>query len=290
MPRVLIAGCGYVGAATADLFHVSGWNVEGWTSSLESAAALSSKPYAIRAVDLTNAEAVAQGASEFEAVIHCASTKGGGAAAYRSIYLEGARNLVAALPKAVLLFMSSTSVYAQTDAQWVTEESPALPERETARVLRETEEFVLMHGGTVARLAGIYGPGRSALLRKFLAGEAVIDPDDRFLNQVHRDDIAAAIMLLTTRAGEGSLCDASRIYNVSDGHPMLQRDCYHWLATHLSRPLPPKTTAPTERKRGKSNKRVSNKKLRALGWEPLYSTFETAMLKSILPALSKCGA
>ena len=33
MPRVLIAGCGYVGTATADLFQSAGWEVEGWTYS-----------------------------------------------------------------------------------------------------------------------------------------------------------------------------------------------------------------------------------------------------------------
>ncbi len=33
MPRVLIAGCGYVGTATADLFQAAGWEVEGWTHS-----------------------------------------------------------------------------------------------------------------------------------------------------------------------------------------------------------------------------------------------------------------
>ena len=41
MPRILIAGCGYVGQATAGLFHAAGWDVEGWTASEESAAALS---------------------------------------------------------------------------------------------------------------------------------------------------------------------------------------------------------------------------------------------------------
>ena len=57
MPRVLIAGCGYVGEAAADRFHESGWEVEGWTASVESAARLSGRPYAVRGVDVTTAEA-----------------------------------------------------------------------------------------------------------------------------------------------------------------------------------------------------------------------------------------
>ena len=77
------------------------------------------------------------------------------------------------------------------------EESAAEPTHETGLILRETEDLVREGGGMVARLAGIYGPGRSALLRKFLSGEARIDANlERYLNQAHRDDIAAALFLL----------------------------------------------------------------------------------------------
>jgi hypothetical protein len=37
-------------------------------------------------------------------------------------------------------------------------------------------------------------------------------------------------------------------------------------------------------KRGQTNKRVSNAKLRALGWEPIFPTFADAMDKSVLPS------
>ena len=66
-------------------------------------------------------------------------------------------------PAAKILFTSSTSVYAQCDGSRVTEESETKPLRETSRILLETENFVLDKGGIVARLAGIHGPGRSAL-------------------------------------------------------------------------------------------------------------------------------
>jgi nucleoside-diphosphate-sugar epimerase len=78
MPRILIAGCGYVGQATADLFHAAGWDVEGWTASEESAAALSAKPYPICPVDLSNRDQVAERPGTFDTVIHCASSRGGG--------------------------------------------------------------------------------------------------------------------------------------------------------------------------------------------------------------------
>ena len=43
MPRILIAGCGYVGEATADLFHSAGWDVEGWVHSKRIGSAAFSK-------------------------------------------------------------------------------------------------------------------------------------------------------------------------------------------------------------------------------------------------------
>ncbi len=63
----------------------------------------------------------------------------------------------------------------------------------------------------------------------------------------------------------------------------LQRDAYQWLSAHLRQPLPAGQVA-AARKRGDGNKRVSNKKLRALGWEPRYPNLGAAMTKSILPS------
>jgi len=282
MPRILIAGCGYVGQATADLFHAAGWDVEGWTASEESAAALSAKPYPACQVDISNHDQVAEHPGTFDAVIHCASSRGGGVEFYRQIYLNGARNLLDRFAETKLLFTSSTSVYGQCDGSWVTEESETEPARDTGRVLLETEKLVLERRRTVARLAGIYGPGRSALLNKFLAGTAIVDPErDHFVNQVHRDDIAAAIFFLVTRETQ-----RTQIYNVVDDQPMLQTECYRWLAQRLDRPLPPIGESTGQRKRGNSNKRVSNAKLRSLGWTPQYPTFVDAMEKSILPSMS----
>ena len=292
MPRILIAGCGYVGAAAADLFSANNWEVEAWTASAGSAEELATKPFPVRAIDLRDPAAVAAAAVKpFDAVLQSASSRGGGVEAYRRIYLDGARNLATVLPDALLLFTSSTSVYAQKSGEWVTEASVAEPERETGRVLRETEEFVLARGGIVARLAGIYGPGRSALLRKFLAGEAVIEDPPRYINQAHRDDIASALFLLIQQTLAGGLpADERRVYNVADGQPITDRECYEWLSAEFDRPLPPLAASPVERKRGNSNKRVSSEKLRRCGWVPRFPTFQAAMRESILPKLELLGA
>jgi nucleoside-diphosphate-sugar epimerase len=282
MPRILIAGCGYVGQATADLFHAAGWTVEGWTRSAESAAKLSAKPYPVYAINVADRDQVYARDGMLDAVIHCASSGGGGLDAYRQVYLNGARSLLDRFAGSKVIFTSSTSVYAQRDGSWVTEKSETKPARETGRILLETEQLVLAQGGVVARLAGISGPGRSALLSKFLAGSAIIDPEnDRFINQVHRDDIATALFLLLDRPSP-----AREIYNVVDDQPILQSECYRWLAAKLNRPIPPMGRSTAAPKRGASNKRVSNAKLRHLGWIPRYPTFAEAMEKSILLALS----
>jgi nucleoside-diphosphate-sugar epimerase len=284
MPRILIAGCGYVGEATADLFHSAGWNVEGWVHSKESAARLSVKPYSIRVLDVSQRDEVAKRTGAFDAVIHCVSSGGGDAEAYRQIYLNGARHLLETFPEARILFTSSTSVYAQRDGSTVTEESETKPLRDTSRFLLEVEKLILEKGGIVARLAGIYGPQRSALLSKFLNGTATIDSNnDRFVNQAHRDDIASVLFLLLNRGAEAS----AQIYNVVDDQPLLQSECYRWLAQRLNRALPPARKSEQPRKRGDTNKRVSNAKLHQLGWTPDYPTFADAMERSVLPSFAE---
>ena len=242
----------------------------GGTHSAESAAALAGEAFPVLACDITDRAALGR-LPAVEAVVHCASSGRGGVEQYRAVYLEGARALADVLAPRRFVFTSSTSVYAQTDGSVVNEESAAEPDRETGRILREAEEVVLARGGSVARLAGIYGPGRSVLLKKFFADEAVIEGDGgRVINQVHRDDIASALALLLESSAHG-------IFNVCDDEPMTQRTLYEWLAQHFHKPLPPTGPPDPNRKRGWTSKRVSNAKLRALGWAPHFPTFFDAI-------------
>ena len=276
MRTCFVAGCGFTGLATARLLLDRGWRVLGATHSRESADALAGESFPVFACDITDRAALSR-LEKVDAVIHCASSGRGGVEQYRSVYLAGARALAETLAPAQFIFTSSTSVYAQTDGSVVTEESAAKPDRETGRILRETEDFVLARGGCVARLAGIYGPARSVLLRKFFAGEAVIEGDGtRVINQVHRDDIAAALIHLLEKNAHG-------IFNVSDDEPMTQRAVYEWLAHHFQKPLPPTGPIDPDRKRGWTSKRVSNAKLRVLGWAPRFPTFRDAVASGATP-------
>lgn len=277
MPRVLIAGCGYLGKALAQFLVERCWEVEGWARTATSTAPAG---YEVHNVDITDRAPIAARGGNFDAVVHCASTRGGGAADYRRVYVDGVRNLLEQFSSASLLFTSSTSVYAQDDGSWVTEQSPAEPRRDTGRLLLEAENLVLARGGTVARVAGIYGPGRSALLQKFLDGKAAVDMhNDRFINQVHRDDVVSAFALLLDRQPS-----TAEIYNVVDDEPVLRSACFRWLAARLHRPLSSSGASEPPRKRGDSNKRVSNAKLRAINWAPRYRTFAAGMEQSVLPS------
>lgn len=275
---ILIAGCGYLGRQVALSLPARGCRVLGVTRSAETAAALEAEGIACRAGDVGDAAWVAS-LPKADAVVHCAASgRGGGAGAYRRVYAEGCRHLLAAQPQARMVFASSTSVYAQADGSWVTEESPAEPERETGRILREAEESVLAAGGAVLRLAGLYGPGRSVLLKNFLQGAAQIDvrteppatPDGRWVNQIHRDDAAAALVRALLEPLRG-------IFNVADDMPLTQREIYTRLAARFARPLPPEGPPALDRKRGWTHKRVSAARLRATGWAPRFPSWFDAL-------------
>lgn len=271
--HLLLCGHGYLGQAISRDFLDAGWGVTALSRSGDSESL---------ACDLSAAAEVDALQVEPDFIVHCASSGRGGAEAYRAVYLDGCRHLLARFPGVPLLYTSSTSVYAQTDGSVVTEESPALPDRETGEILRATEELVLSNAGIITRLSGIYGPGRSVILKKFLSGEAILEEDGRrFLNQIHRDDAASAILHLARR--HATIAD-SELFNLSDSQPLSQLACYRELGRVFGRPLPPSGPRDPDRKRGWTHKQVSNAKLRATGWEPRFPCFLDAVA-SIAPTL-----
>ena len=261
--HLLIAGCGYLGEQVAQHASNSGWQVTRLSKSGDNGSLTCDLS---KSSDLTDLRSQIPPPSS---IVFTASSGRGGLEAYRRVFLEGTHNLFATFPDARLFFTSSTSVYHQTDGSLVTEDSPTKPERETSEILLEAESQVLSNNGTVARLAGIYGPGRSAILRSLLRGDAIIEEDGRrFLNQIHRDDASKALLHLLT-------CPESiaQIYNVCDSSPLHQGDCYQALAALFDFPQPPSGPRPKHRKRAWTHKRVSNEKLRSTGWEPNYPSF-----------------
>lgn len=277
--KIVIAGCGFLGEATAGFFLEAGWRVLGLCATAESAARLSGSPFAVAVSDISKPMAVPAGWSDPDVILHCASSGRGGADAYRAVYRDGLENLLNAFSPKRLIFTGSTSVYSQADGIWVNEESPAEPDRETGEILLEAEKIALDSGGIVARLAGIYGPGRSVLLKKFLDGSALLEAGGhRWINQIHRDDGARALLALAQNEM------ASGVYNVCDDTPTSQREIYGWIAGFLNRPLPPEGPADLNRKRGWTSKRISNRRLRSAGWMPVYPSYKAALPELIASA------
>lgn len=237
-----------------------------------SARGLSAKPYEVRAIDITGPFTIEPAWREVDALVHCAGPDQATAESYRLVYVEGLKNALGVFAPRQVLFTGSTSVYAQVDGSWVDENSETRPDRETGRILLEAEAITLNAGGLVARLSGLYGPSRSVLMRKFLAGQAVLEGDGtRWVNQVHRDDAARAIVhLLEQRRAPG-------VYNVTDNTPATQLQVYSWLAEYFHRPLPSYGPADLQRKRGWTNKRVSNGRLRTTDWQPVFPAYRDAI-------------
>jgi nucleoside-diphosphate-sugar epimerase len=278
--RVLIIGCGYVGLPLGAELVRLGHEVFGVRRTATADAELTAAGIKPLAADITKSTDLAQLPGPFDWVVNCVSSGKGGVEQYREIYLQGTRNLVewlAAAPPKKFVYTSSTSVYGQNDGSPVKETSPAEPAGETGRVLLDTEK-TLLHAvqqkkfpAVILRVAGIYGPERGHLFLQYLKNEARIPGQGaRFINMIHRDDLVAVIIaaLKNGRPGE--------IYNAVDDEPVAQIHFFRWLSETLGKWMPPfaDEAEAADRKRGLTNKKVQNRKLKMeLGHQFKYPNF-----------------
>jgi len=261
--RVLIIGCGYVGLPLGASLVRAGHEVYGLRRHL--APELENAGLRSLAADVAEPSSLKLLPTGFDWVINTVAA-GGTADQYRRVYRDGTRNVMEWLresPPARFVYTSSTSVYGQNDGSIVSEESATEPDTQTGEVLLETERLLLDAArkgdlpAMVLRCAGIYGPGRGYWLQQFLRGEARIEgTGESWLNMIHQEDVRAAVLAALERGCPGE------IYNVVDDEPVRQREVFAWLAARLGRPMPAPADAASARKRGASNKRVSNRKLR----------------------------
>lgn len=278
--RVLIVGCGYVGLPLGAELARQGHEVFGLRRTANAEVELKAAGITPLPADITAPETLAHLPRNFDWVVNCAASGGGGADEYRQLYLQGTRNLItwlAVTPPKKFIYTSSTSVYGQNDGSLVKESHPTEPQTETAQVLVETEKNLLTAAqqekfpAVILRVAGIYGPDRGHWFKQFLKDEARLEgKGERFLNMIHRDDLVGVIIatLKNGRVGE--------IYNAVDDEPVSQLKFFEWLAGSLDKPLPPSAPEDAElnRKRGVTNKKVSNRRLKMeLGYQFKYPTF-----------------
>ena len=190
-----------------------------------------------------------------------------------------------------VLYYSTIGVYGDHAGGWVDETSATLTR--TARGLARLEDEARWAAAArargveadILRLAGIYGPGRNALVN-LRQGQArrIVKPGQVF-NRAHVDDIAELTRLALTRGLEG------QVWNVADEEPAPPQDVIAYAAGLLGLPPPPEERfedaqlSPMTAEFYADNKRVSIAKAKSLlGFAPAYPTYREG-----LRALAEAG-
>ncbi|MBR1131068.1 SDR family oxidoreductase [Bradyrhizobium iriomotense] len=179
-----------------------------------------------------------------------------------------------------IIYLSTIGVYGDHGGAWVDEDTPPQAAFERTR-LRLAAEQAWTNGGygnvAILRLAGIYGPGRNALVTlRTGTARRIIKPGQVF-NRIHVDDIASAIMAAIQHGSGGT-------WNVCDDEPTPPQDVIAYAAQLMGVAPPPEEAFETAemsamaRSFYASSARVSNAKLkRDLGVTLAYPTYRQAL-------------
>jgi nucleoside-diphosphate-sugar epimerase len=288
--RVLIAGYGYIGSLVGHLLAESGTEVVAMSRTMPGGLLRHPHPNVHWfPADLTCKDSLSGVKGTFDHALFAASSSRGGSQDYRQVYCEGVNNLMTELEGRLsrsFIYLSSTGVYGQNEGEWVDESMPVQPTSETGQVLVEAENYLFRQfqsnafPGMVLRLSGIYGPGRGYAWKRIQQGNAVIEsPGERWVNMIHREDAANAVIAAFT---DGT---AGEAYNVTDDVPVRQLEFYEWLASTSGNPIPKLVESDPLKpsKRQVTHKRISNRKLKQLkNFKLKYPSF-----KEGYPALMK---
>lgn len=276
-PVLVSLGHGYSAAAlTASL--PPAWRVIGTTRSREKAELL--RAAGVEPIDWADAAAVAaaiRGADHI--LVSIAPTEAGD-----PVLIRHGADLAAARPRWVG-YLSTTGVYGDRRGGWVDEESEPTPVNTRSRWRVPVERAWLGSGlpAQVFRLAGIYGPGRSAF-DKLRAGTAQrVVKDGQVFSRIHVADIALGLRAAMERGGP-------RVVNLADDEPAPPQDVIAYAAGLIGMDVPPEIEferaemSPMARSFWAESKRVSNRRLRDdLGVDLIYPDYR-AGLRGILAA------
>ena len=262
-PRILIAGCGYVGRRLLPRLEAD-YEVIAMVRSAASAASLARPGTLALAIDLDLAHAGGQGALVFDREIGQRPDqrpdqnldqnlgKWGRKAPAAILYLvppqrQGESDLRLDrflqrldTPPQCFVYVSTTGVYGDARGALVDESTPVQPRSERARRRVSAEEMIRVWcherhvRRVVLRACGIYGPDRLPLdaLRR---GEPVVREQDSGIgNRIHVDDLAEACLAALSNR------EACGIYNISDGHPLSSSAFYLKVARLSGLPDPPR--------------------------------------------------
>ncbi len=179
-------------------------------------------------------------------------------------------------------YLSTVGVYGNHDGEWVNEETVCKPvsKRSIARLDAENAWTSLCNANdlplAILRLSGIYGPGRNTFVN-FEKGKARrLVKEGQVFNRIFVDDIARAAKLLMTQ-------NISGMFNITDDEPAPPQDVVAYAAELLGVEPPPEIDfqtadlTPMARSFYGENKRVSNQKIKDLGFEFLQPNYRSAL-------------
>lgn len=169
-------------------------------------------------------------------------------------------------------YLSTVGVYGDHDGAWVDEDSPCRPvsSRSVERLAAENAWSAAALKANiplaVLRLSGIYGPSRNAFVNfeKGIARRLV--KTGQVFNRIRVEDIGSAGAFLLRRNEDG-------IFNITDDEPSPPQDVVTYAASLMGKEPPPEQAfetaelTPMARSFYGENKRVSNGKLSALGFD-----------------------
>ncbi|HEY8036754.1 MAG TPA: SDR family oxidoreductase [Methylobacter sp.] len=272
MAKILIAGCGAIGSELAGVLSAQDHDVTGLKRK-PSLSAPGSISYV--AADISSPEDLAGLDSDFTEAFFIVSPDGRTEQSYRAVYETGLNNLLTKFPEAHWIMVSSTSVYGQSQGEWVNEDSIAEPDNIPSRLIRQAEQRLIAsnRANIVVRFSGIYGPEREYLLRQAMQTPAIQQTPPYFTNRIHQRDCVGVLAFLLEQRLAGKPLE--QCYLASDDDPAPMWEVISWLAERLHCP-PPVVKAGVG-----MNKCCSNARLKALGYQFRYPSYKSGYLELI---------
>jgi nucleoside-diphosphate-sugar epimerase len=286
-PRLFVFGLGYTALALAERLFAEGWTIAGTCRAPARAAALCERGIAAQLFDrgrpLADAAAALAGASH---VLSSVPPDEAGDA----VLDHHAGDLARCRGLDWVGYLSTTGVYGDRGGGWVDEDDARRPTgaRGRRRVAAEDGWLALHrdHGLPVHlfRLAGIYGPGRSALDALRAGTARRIDKPGQVFSRIHVDDIVTVLCASMARPEPGA------VYNVADDQPAPPQDVIAYAAELLGLAPPPlmpfadAELTPMARSFYADSKRVRNDRIKqGLGVTLAYPDYR-AGLRALLAA------
>lgn len=178
-------------------------------------------------------------------------------------------------------YLSTVGVYGNHDGNWIDETAQCEPSsrRSLERVEAENAWNALSerHGTPVAllRLSGIYGPGRNAFINLERGTARRIIKEGQVFNRIHVEDIAGTLRFLAGTNTGGA-------FNITDNEPAPPQDVVAY-AAELMGVAPPSEVpfeeaemTPMARSFYGENKRVSNQRIKDLGYDFIHPDYKAA--------------